>query len=123
MIGIGLDLCEIARMDRLLQQGETFLQRYFTPLEQEYIKSKGGNAPQSMAAIFAAKEALLKALGRGLGQGLSLKDIEIGHEENGRPYYHLSPKAQSALTALGGSRAFLTLTHEAGMAAAMAVVE
>jgi len=61
--GLGLDLCEIARMETLLEN-QHFLERYFGEEEISYIRSKGRNAAQTLAGIFAAKEALAKALGR-----------------------------------------------------------
>lgn len=123
MIGIGLDMCEIARMERLLAKDSSFLQRYFTAEEQAYILSRSKTAAQSMAAMFAAKEALLKAMSIGLGGGLSLNDICIAHTEQGQPYYVLLGPAAEKLQALGGSRALLSLTHEAGIAAAVALIE
>lgn len=123
MIGIGLDMCEIPRMERLLAKDLSFLQRYFAAEEQAYILSRGETAAQSMAAMFAAKEALLKAMGIGLGGGISLIDICIAHTEQGQPHYALRGTAAEKLQALGGSRALLSLTHEAGIAAAVALIE
>lgn len=74
--GLGLDLCGISRMEPLLSDGR-FLSRYFTAEEAEYIRSRGAGAAQSMAGIWAAKEALLKAAGRGLT--LPLREIEVCH--------------------------------------------
>jgi holo-[acyl-carrier protein] synthase len=123
MIGIGIDLCEIARMERILETGDRFLQRFFTEGEQSYIAGRGKAAAQSMAAMFAAKEALLKALGAGIGGGIALTDIAVRHAESGQPHYELTGAAEAKLKELGGARAFLSLTHEGGMAAAVAVVE
>ena len=123
MIGIGIDLCEIARMERILNTGDAFLQRYFTPCEQAYIQERGKTAAQSMAAIFAAKEAFLKALGIGIDGQIPLADVEIRHTESGQPEYALTGAAQEKLAALGATRAMLSLTHEAGMAAAVAIIE
>ena len=122
MIGIGLDMCEIARMERILSDSPHFLQRYFSPMEQSYIEKRGKTAAQSMAAMFAAKEAFLKALGTGIDGKLSLLDIQVRHEESGQPAYLLTEAAQTALSACGGTRALLSLTHENGMAAAVAVI-
>ncbi len=123
MIGLGLDLCEIARMQRLLDQGDAFLARYFTPEEQAYIRQRNQSAAQSMAAIFAAKEALLKAMGAGIGGGVPLTDIGVRHDPGGQPRYALTGAAAEKLCSLGGRAAFLSLTHEAGLAAAVAVIE
>ena len=111
--GIGLDLCDIARMQRLLDEGRS-LRRLFTEEEQTYIHSKGATAAQTMAGLFAAKEAVLKALGAGLS--IPMTDIVITHTPLGQPVAELHGEA----AALGGHM-LLSITHEAGMAAAMAV--
>lgn len=111
--GIGIDLCEIARMQRLLDEGHS-LRRMFTTAEQTYIRGKGASAAQSMAGMFAAKEAVLKAFGTGLA--IPLTDIEITHTEQGQPCAQRHAKAAE----LGG-QLHLSITHEAGMAAGMAV--
>ena len=76
--GIGIDLCEIARMQRLLDEGHS-LRRMFTEEEQAYIAGKAASAAQTMAGMFAAKEAVLKALGTGLT--IPMTDIVITHTE------------------------------------------
>lgn len=111
--GIGLDLCDISRMERNLKD-DRFLNRYFTESEAAYIRSRGLAASQSMAGIFAAKEAFLKAVGTGLA--LPLKDVEILHTESGQPYYHLTGKA---LDTLHGGNVHLSITHEGLTAAAV----
>jgi len=115
--GLGLDLCEIGRMEKLLEN-ERFLKRYFTDREIGYIRSKGKGAAQTMAGIYAAKEALAKALGSGIT--FELKEVSILHDEAGRPVYALSGKAEE----LGqGDRFLLSITHDGGMAAAVCVRE
>lgn len=111
--GIGIDLCEVARMQQLLDEGHS-LRRIFTEDEQAYIAGKGASAAQTMAGMFAAKEAVLKALGTGLT--IPMTDIVIGHRELGQPVAELRGKAAG----FGGS-ILLSITHEAGMAAGMAV--
>ena len=70
--GLGLDLCGIARMEALLRD-ERFLSRYFTPAEAAYVRSKGAGAAQTLAGLYAAKEAVLKALGVGIA--LPLREV------------------------------------------------
>ena len=117
VLGIGLDLCEISRMEALLAD-ERFLLRCFTEAERTYILSRGLCAGKTMAGMWAAKEALLKALGTGLA--LPLTDIEILHSDAGQPRYHLTGRA---LEASRGATLHLSITHEALMAAAMCVWE
>ncbi|MGN0746886.1 MAG: holo-ACP synthase [Aristaeellaceae bacterium] len=110
--GLGLDLCGIPRMEPLLADGR-FLARYFTGEEAAYIRSRGAGAAQSMAGIWAAKEALLKAAGRGLS--LPLAEIEVCHDPSGQPFYRLHGTAAEALP----GAFLLSITHEGDMAAAV----
>ncbi len=122
MIGLGIDLCEIARIERAIRN-EAFLRRYFTQEERGYILSRGAAGAQSAAAMFAAKEAFLKAVGAGIGGGIALEEIGIIHEKGGAPRYALGDAAEKRLKELGAARALLSLTHEAGIAAAVCVIE
>lgn len=123
MIGLGMDLCQIERIDRALQKDDAFLRRFFTPEEQAYIKARGKSGAQSAAAMFAAKEALLKAMGIGLSGGVKLSEIGVAHDEAGAPHYRLTGAAEEKRIAMGATRLHLSLTHEAGMAGAVAVLE
>lgn len=111
--GIGLDLCAIPRMQELLDSGRS-LKRMFTDAEETYIRAKGASAAQTMAGLFAAKEAILKALGTGLT--LPLTDIVITHTALGQPLVNLTGNAAQ----LGGSF-LLSITHEGDVAAATAI--
>lgn len=123
MIGLGLDLCEIGRIEKELQKGDVFLRRFFTEGEREYVAGRGKAGADSAAAMFAAKEAFLKAAGAGLGGGIALNEIGVGHDERGAPRYELTDAAAEKLRALGAARAHLSLTHEGGMAGAVCVLE
>ncbi len=115
--GLGLDLCEIARMEKQLAD-DRFLNRYFSKAEIAYIRSKGKGAAQTMAGIFAAKEAFSKALGTGIT--FDLKDVSVVHDEAGMPAYELSGKAEE----MGrGNRFILSVTHDGGTAAAVCIRE
>ena len=115
--GLGLDLCEVSRMEKLLGD-ERFMARFFSEGEIRYIRSKGRAAAQTMAGIFAAKEALAKALGTGIA--FELKDVCVVHDGKGKPEYALSGTAKD----LGeGDRFFLSVTHDGGVAAAVCVRE
>ena len=123
MKGIGMDLCEIARFERILEKGDGFLRRYFSAEEQAYVLGRGQTAAQSAAALFAAKEAFLKAAGIGIGGGVPLTDVAVRHEASGQPVYALAGKALEKMQAMGAEKAWLSLSHEAGMAAAVCVIE
>ena len=120
ILGVGLDLCDVARMEEaLLRQG--FLERYFTPKEQAYIHGRGKAAAQSMAGHFAAKEAGLKALGCGIT--VPLTEISVQHDERGAPRFALEGKALLAMRAMGGKSMRLSITHTDTVAAAVAILE
>ena len=101
----GIDLCEIARMAPLLENAH-FLERVLTEGERAYLAGKGKGAAQTLAGLWAAKEAVLKALGTGIR--FPMTDVEILHGE--------------ALAASGGAAVSVSVTHEAGMAAAVCVI-
>ena len=115
--GIGLDVCEIARMEKVLQD-DRFLTRYFTSGEIDYIRSRGTGAARSLAGLFAAREALGKALGGGIE--FDLKEAEICHTESGAPFYRLSGKLRERV---GDNRLFLSVSHDGGIAAAVCLLE
>lgn len=111
--GIGIDLCAVSRMQALLDAGRS-LRRILTPDEEAYMRSRGVGAAQTLAGLFAAKEAVLKALGTGLT--LPMTDIVISHSDLGQPRVTLSGKAAR----LGGTL-LVSITHEGDMAAATAL--
>ena len=110
--GLGLDLCQVDRMREHLE--DRFMERYLTESEAAYVRSRGAQAAESLAGIWAAKEAVLKALGTGIA--FPLRDVEIRHTEAGQPTVLLHGQA----LAYGGSF-LLSITHENGMAAAVAI--
>ena len=82
---VGIDVIDVVRMEKFIQN-ERFLDKYFTPYEIEYVeKNNDARQTQSLAGIFACKEAFLKALGIGIGGGIALSEIEVYHEESGKP--------------------------------------
>ena len=123
MIGVGLDLCEIARIEAAMQKSDGFAKRYFTEDERVYLEARGKTAPQSAAAMFAAKEAFLKALGVGLSGGIAMADVGIRHDALGCPTYTLSERAKEKLALKGASIAHVSLTHDAGVAVAVCILE
>lgn len=119
--GVGLDVCDIARMERLLQDGR-FLSRFFSAEEQSYVSAKGVSSAQTAAGIYAAKEALTKALGRGIVSG-QLADICVLHDEYGAPYYELRGTYAALAAQRGVRRVHLSISHDGGVAAAVAIAE
>ena len=123
--GIGLDLCEIHRIEKVIARAH-FLDRVFTPAERARILSATGPRRGEIAAgLFAAKEAVAKALGTGF-TGFFADAIEITPDDAGRPVCALSGgalKRASALTAGAPFRVWVSVTHEGGFAAAQAIIE
>ena len=122
VIGIGTDLCAVSRMEKAIAK-EHFYTRVFLEGERAYLDGKGKTRAQSAAAMFAAKEAVAKALGTGFSAGVMPWCIEVTHEASGAPGIALHGAAAARLAAIGGARVLLSLTHEGGLAQAFAVIQ
>jgi len=118
IVGLGVDICEIARMERALTRHPTMRARVFTPEEAAYCDAKGRPA-ESYAGRFAAREAVIKALG-GYG-GRRWQDISITRRASGAPGVLLAGNAKHRADALGISRVLITFTHERTSAVAFAI--
>ncbi len=119
--GIGIDVVHTERL-RAWVDRPGLLGRYLHPGEVETIKRRGEGAVLSIATRFAAKEAFAKALGVGL-RGFELREVEVRNDSLGKPEILLHGKAAKALEKSGGSRVFVSLTHEEDYAVAMVVIE
>jgi holo-[acyl-carrier protein] synthase len=122
IFGIGFDLIEVSRFDGHSEESDGLVQKLFTAREIEYC-SKHRTQSQNYAARFAAKEALLKALGTGLREGFSWQEIEIRNDDLGKPGLSLHGKVQEFVEARNIKKAHLSLTHLKQFAAAMVVLE
>ena len=116
--GLGCDLVEVARIEEAMKK-EGFAQRVFTEQELHAIEKTG---VQTAAGYWAAKEAVSKALGTGFS-GFTMRDIEILTDENGAPQAYLARGAQARLARLGALTVLVTISHDKGMAMAVAAVE
>ena len=116
---IGIDMIEIARIERAVARwGDNFLRRVYTESELKLYRQK----PSSLAARFAAKEAVIKALSP-QGKGISWKEIEILSEPNGKPSVHLYGKAQNQARALAVDSLAISLSHGKDYAIALVTAE
>ncbi len=114
---VGVDLVEVKRIERICRRwGERFRTRVFTPAELELCDGK----PQCLAVRFAAKEAVAKALGTGIGP-VDWKEIEVLRSESGRPYLKLSGRALERAVELGVMGWSVSLAHSRTMAIAFVV--
>jgi holo-[acyl-carrier protein] synthase len=117
--GIGVDLLEVARIKKALDRwGERFLHRVFTQGERDYCKRKA-HPEQSLAARFAAKEAVLKAIGTGLSGGISWTDVEVVNDERGKPGVRLGERI---VRRIGKRKVLLSISHTKEFAIAQAAL-
>ncbi len=120
VVGTGIDIIEVDRIEHAAKK-EAFLNRVFTTNEQAYYKACGFNA-QTLAGTFAAKEAAAKALAAGFN-GIALRDIEILHEESGKPSVQLHATARQRMKDLGGANLHVSISHIKALAVAQAILE
>ena len=118
--GIGTDIIEIQRIARAIERNSKFLIKAFTEKELEYFKIRNNN-PHTIAGIFAAKEAVSKALGTGV-RGFGLKDIEILHDNLNKPVVKLSLKIIEKYN-LTNYSFHLSISHSNENAVAFAILE
>ena len=112
---IGTDIVSIKRVERSLEKfGDRFKEKYLN--SDEISRSK---KTESLAGLWAAKEAVAKALGCGIGKDLGFHDIEIGKDERGAPFFELSIEAQKRHPIRESS---LSISHDSGFAIAVAIV-
>lgn len=123
ILGVGSDLAEVPRIRASRERfGRRFLTRVYTETEIAYSLSKA-NVDERLAARFAAKEAGMKALGTGLSRGITWRDFCVGREPSGKPTLLLSGTAAKIAAELGVQQIHLTMTHTAGMAMAVVILE
>lgn len=112
--GIGVDTVDLARFERQLERTPALVARLFTPAERELSIA-------SLGARFAAKEALIKALGG--SDGVSWQDLEVLRGDNRVPAFTRTAALERALAARGAHVAHVSLTHDAGIATAFVIIE
>jgi holo-[acyl-carrier protein] synthase len=121
--GTGIDIVEVQRMaDIIARWGNRFVDRVFAPGEVEYCQRRELPA-MHYAARFAVKESFLKSLGMGLGMGLSLPEIEIANDEQGKPAIRLRGRAESMLQNLRVTTVHISMSHTRHAATAVVILE
>ena len=122
VVAIGLDVVFVSRIEESLQSfGERFEDRMFTPAEIAYARSAAGQRAERLAARFAAKEAVIKALSLS-ETGLAWRDIEVVRKDDGSCAIALHGAAAAALAKLGADRVLVSLSHDGDYAAAVVAV-
>jgi holo-[acyl-carrier protein] synthase len=124
ILGIGLDVVDLVRFRRTLDDlGIRFVQRTFTDREAEYAERSPRRRAERLGARFAAKEALGKATGLGMTGQTSWRQIEVVHDNRGRPTLELHGETEQTLRAMGVTHVHLSLSHDGDLAAAVVVLE
>ena len=126
VVSVGVDLAEVARIQKALEDpriGRRFRDRVFTPKEIQYCEKKRRGRFESYAGRFAAKEAVMKALGRGWGAQVRWLDIEVARAPSGKPEIVLHDKTARLAEKLGIRRWSLSITHTATDGLATVVAE
>ena len=120
--GTGIDIIEVIRIQKVMERDIGFRDKIFTPGEIEYCETKK-NKYQHYAARFSAKESFLKAIGTGWRYGIRFADIEVFHDELGKPYIRVSGKAEELISGLSISKIHVSLSHLKEMATAIVILE
>ena len=123
ILGTGIDIIEVGRIASSYEKfGERFVNRILHADEIAYCLSHKNPAPV-LAARFAAKEAISKAFGTGIGAALGWQDMEIRRKESGEPFVVLHGQGEKLFSARGAKRLLISLSHTATYAAATAILE
>ena len=126
VLSVGIDMVEVERIQKALEDariGKRFRDRVFTVKEIQYCESKRRGRYESYAGRFAAKEAVMKALGRGWGSKVSWLDIEVARARSGKPEIVLHNKTARLAEQLGIGRWSLSITHTEQHGLAFVVAE
>lgn len=121
IIGIGIDLMEVEKIEKDIQS-QTYLRKIFTEAEIMECESVA-NSAERFAGRFAAKEAFMKAIGKGIRQQVWFSQIEILNHENGQPYIQVKNEAERSLIALAVQNVHVSITHTKSYAAAIVILE
>lgn len=122
IVGIGTDLLQIERMQAALKRTPRLSERILTPAERERFATSADPA-RFLAKRFAAKEAAAKALGTGIGRGVSWQHLEVGHDDNGRPVLRVTAGARVIAERQGISHWHLSYTDERDYVSAFVIAE
>jgi holo-[acyl-carrier protein] synthase len=123
ILGIGIDIIEVSRIENSYARfGDRFIERILRPDEIRYCLSHKVPGP-FLAARFAAKEAISKAFGTGIGAQLSWQDMEVARKQSGEPFVILHDKGRELLNTRGATSLRISLSHTQSHAAAVAILE
>lgn len=121
IVGIGTDIIEIERIEKVVENNKNFLTKSFTEKELEFFQERNYRA-EVITGNFAAKEAISKALGTGF-RGFGLKDIEVVRNEIGKPIAYLYGKAKEIADLYGNYNLQISISHDKSTAIAYCIIE
>lgn len=119
ILGNGVDILDIERIESIMKKRPHFLERFFTEQEISYFEKKHFK-PQTIAANFAAKEAVSKSFGTGI-RGFDLIEVEVLRDDLGKPYVQLHGRAKAVAAELGISECQVSLSHSEHMVIAFVI--
>lgn len=122
IVGVGIDMIEVERVQSKIDRNPSFRDAVFSPNEIAWCEQQA-NKRESYAARFAAKEAFLKATGQGLSLGYELQDIEVLSESSGRPFIRLNGVYKEEASKKNWNRIHVTLSHLQQIACAVVIIE
>jgi len=122
IFGIGTDIVEVKRVEKMVAKGRQYLETIFTENEMDYCDTKAGKS-EHYAARYAAKEAVLKALGTGWRGGFAYSDIEITNEELGKPQVFVRGKVRNFFEHHQIQQTSISLSHTKEIAIAVIILE
>ena len=121
IIGIGIDLVEVKRIENAVKNRKNFLERIYTQ-EEIKVNPSGEFRFQELAGRFAAKEAFFKAIKTGWRRGVTFNDVIVLNEKSGAPYIKLTGKAKEIADSLGVKQIFVSISHIDNLATGMVIV-
>ncbi|NQX62446.1 holo-ACP synthase [Paenibacillus qinlingensis] len=125
IIGVGTDLIEIERIGKMLESssGDRFMERILTPAERDLAQKRRGRLAEFVSGRFAAKEAIVKAIGCGIGKQIGFQDLEVLPDTLGKPVCTVKDAALLRAGLPSSYRIHISITHTGSMASAYAIVE
>jgi holo-[acyl-carrier protein] synthase len=121
IIGLGIDIVEVARIENAVNKRKNFLEKIYTP-EEIKTNPKGEFRFQELAGRFAVKEAFFKAIKSGWRRGVTFSDVVVLNEPSGAPYVRLTGKAKDIADSLGVTKIFVSISHTTDLATGIVII-